>query len=236
MNKTFIKHSFIFFIFIAVIFSCNKGGSNDSKEPPEQPIAMVPGKPEAILPKNAETCSDFKEVQGETDKAIILFSWSTAANATSYIVEVFESDITVSNATVTTTTTELTLEKGKSYSWRITAKNTDGETQSNTFSFITPGEPLGNFAPYAAEISMDYNTNNGELIISWVGDDEDGDSLTYDVIVKEDDLTIAELNDLAAVELDPISYVAGTLYFVQVTSKDSFGNFSVSTNTLKIED
>jgi heme/copper-type cytochrome/quinol oxidase subunit 2 len=235
MKIPFQKKPLIFFLCIAMICSCSKGESNDPKEP-EEAVLILPGKPVGVLPANAETCSDFEAVPGETDKATILFSWSAAENASSYLVTVFESDTEVSSATVTITMTELTLEKGKSYSWTIKATNKDGETQSNTFSFTTPGEPIGNFAPYAAEISMDFNESNGELVVSWVGKDEDGDPLTYDVIVEEGDIIVEEHEDLTTVELNPITASAGVVYTVQVTSKDSFGNFSISTLTLKIED
>jgi hypothetical protein len=149
-------------------------------------------------------------------------------------LEVFESDTEIGSVTVTTTTTELILEKGKSYSWTVTAINKNGETPSNTFSFTTPGEPIGNFVPYAAEISMHFNESSGELDISWVGNDEDGDSLTYDVIVKKNDAIIEEHSNLTVVALDSITAFGNTTYTVQVISKDPFGNFSVSSQTLNI--
>ena len=231
MKTPFQKYSCLSLLCLAIIFSCSKGESNDI----EETVLSWPEIPVGELPANAETCSDFEAVPGETDKATIFFSWSAAENATSYLVKVLESGTEVGSTTVTATTTELTLEKGKSYSWSITAKNKLGETQSNTFSFTTPGEPIGNFAPYAAEISVDLNESNDELAISWMGNDEDGDSLTYDVIIKEDDVIIREYLDLTVVQLDPINTSAGLTYIVQVISRDSFGNFSVSTHTFRID-
>lgn len=229
------KYTFVLLLCTAIISSCSKGEPTNPKEP-EEPVQALPEMPVGELPANAETCSDFEAVPGKTDKATIFFSWSASENASSYLLEVFESNTEVSSATVTDTTAELTLEKGKSYSWTVTAKNTLGETPSNTFSFTTPGEPIGNFVPYAAEIAIAFNENNGELAISWVGNDEDGDALTYDVIVKEDDVIIAEHIDLTMLELNPIVASLGTTYIVEVKSKDNFGNFSVSTHTLKIQD
>lgn len=232
MTKKFIRHSFIFFILIVIVSSCEEAATNELDD---LSIELV-GKPEGILPTNAETCSDFTEVEGEIDKAIIFFTWSAAANADNYLIEVIATGMVTSSATVNTTSTELILKKGTSYSWRITAKNDSSETQSDTFSFITPGEGTGNFAPYAADITMDFNAETSALVISWIGKDKDGDTLTYDVFVKENDEIIIDDKDLTIVALSPIIAVAGATYVVQVTSKDSFGNFAISTQTLKITD
>ena len=85
-------------------------------------------------------------------------------------------------------------------------------------------------------ITMDFNAETRALVISWIGKDEDGDTLTYDVFVKENDEIIIDDKDLTIVALSPIIAVAGATYVVQVTSKDSFGNLAVSTQTLKITD
>ncbi|MEQ8419551.1 MAG: hypothetical protein RIB64_06050 [Arenibacter algicola] len=231
MKTLLQRYTMVFTFLIAFIAGCSKSGSETNKME-----SILPGKAVGILPVNGETCTDFEEVSGEANMATITISWSAAENASSYLVQVFESDVEIGDATATTNQSKFTLEKGKSYSWMVTAKNNNGETQSDTFSFITPGEAIGNYVPFAAEITMLYNTNNGELAISWIGNDGDGDLLTYDVVVMENDAIIEEQEDLTTVELDPINALAGATYNVQVKSKDSFGNFSISIHTITIAD
>jgi hypothetical protein len=222
-------------ICLTILYSCSSESSNDSNETDIENPATLPGKPVGILPINAETCSDFEEVPGETDKAIIYFSWSVADNASSYVMEVFESGSKVNTSTVGTTSTKLTLDKGKSYSWTVTAINQDGENTSNTFSFITPGQPISNFAPYAAEISVDFDSANHEMTITWVGSDEDNDPLTYDVIIMENGITLEQYEDLTESGIAPISVSINATYTIKVTSKDNFGNFSVSTQSIILD-
>jgi hypothetical protein len=220
---------------LALISACSKSGVPLKASIAEELI--LPEKPIGILPANAETCSDYKEVAGATDKAVIFFSWSTAENANNYLVQVFESGAEVYNSTVSSNEVELTLDKGKTYSWKITAKNNDGEAQSSTLSFTTPGQPIGNFTPYAAQIYTNYNGATSELGISWTGGDEDGDTLTYDIKVTDSSgKEIVVEAGLSGTTLAPVLVNTGETYTIQITSKDNFGNYSISTHTEKIND
>ena len=218
--------SFLLVICITLI-SC--GGSSDSNNPPDdEPIAQVPGKSNAILPSNGEPCSEYEDVVGEEDKASIFFQWSSASGADSYEIVVLEEGNQVATTTLSTRDTEIVLDRGKTFTWTVTAINDDGRTTSDTFSFTSPGIPVSNFAPYAAEISIDFETNTTEMDISWIGDDEDGDSLNYDINVFENDVLLLEEIDLATTSIDPIMYLSGATYTIEVISRDSTGNFSIS--------
>lgn len=226
------KHKLVLILLIILIGACTKSGT-----PPEDIKPELPGKPEGILPANAETCSDFEEVIGAADKAAILFSWSPSENTTNYLLRVFASETEVSSSTVSTTEAKLTLEKGKSYTWSITAKNGTGEAISNTLSFTTPGRVIGNFAPYAAEINTEYNSTSSELSISWSGSDEDGDILTYDASVKDGGGNdILNQTNLSESILNPISVTLGETYTIRITSRDGSSNFSISAFTVKVGD
>ncbi|MEQ8217877.1 MAG: hypothetical protein RIM68_00940 [Arenibacter sp.] len=230
MKRLGLLHQLVMVLFVALISACSKSAPALKASVEEELI--MPDKAIGILPANAETCSDFKELPGDDNKATIYFSWSTAENALSYLVQVFEGGTEINNITVTTAETELTLEKGKSYTWTVTAINNDGETVSSTFSFTTPGQPIGNYAPYAAQIITDYNVSDSELSISWIGSDEDGDTLTYDVKVSDTDGNeLVDQTNLSATSLDPISISTGKTYTIQITTRDNFGNFSIATHT-----
>lgn len=219
---------------VGLIGSCSK--SAPALKASEEEELIMPDKVIGILPANAETCSDFNEVPGDDEKASILFSWSSASNALNYLLQVFDGGTEVNSIAVTTAETELILEKGKLYTWTITAKNNDGETVSSTFSFTTPGQPIGNYAPYAAQIVTDYNDSASELSVSWTGSDEDGDSLTYDIKVTDTDgNTLVDQTNLSVTTLDPISVSTGKTYTIQITTNDNFENFSIATHIEKIE-
>lgn len=232
MKMQRVRQTLISVLLIVLISACNKSSSApDTIEP------QIPGKPVGILPANAETCSDFEEVPGASDKATIFFSWSKAENATGYRIQLFESEIEVQSISVTATEAEFVLDKGTLYTWMVAAESTAGSTPSNTMSFTTPGRALGNFAPYAAEISTEYDSSASEISISWIGSDEDGDALTYDINVKDaDGNEIFNQTNLSETTLDPIMATMGETYTISVTTNDSFDNFSTSASIVKVGD
>jgi len=226
MKSAITVHSLLL-VFALMVSSCDEPSTD---EPKDDDPKILPGKSVAILPENMETCSDFSEVAGETDKASVVFKWTSAENAAGYLLQVFESETEIASKPVETTETEVILDKGKTYFWMVTAANEDGVTTSDTFSFTAPGEAVGNYVPYAAEINFEYNSSTTELDISWIASDLDGDTLIYDVIVKENATEIVVQNDLEVTNLETIDAIPGTYYWVQVKSKDPHGNFSISTH------
>ena len=229
------KHIISFLVLLSIlVFSCGDsgGGSDPDPNPNPDPEGNLPRKAQAILPANGEPCSEFEEVVGDPTKVLIFFEWSSAQLAQEYEIRIFAGQNQVFNESTASLESSTILDGGKSYTWYIIAKNTEGETQSDTFSFTTPGEPDGNYAPYAAQISLDYNSSTSEMSVSWVGGDEDGDSLTYDVKVWEEGVLIEDFTELTETSLDPITVFPIFEYRVEVISTDSFGDFSVSTVSL----
>ena len=214
-----------FFLIATILFSCSSDGST-AKTSIEEDI-NPPSKAIGILPLNGEPCSDYEAVSGDEAVVSISFKWNAAQYAQNYELvlkeggnEVFRDVFKVMNAKVS-------LNRGKAFTWNVIAKNSDGQTNSDTMSFVTPGTPIGNYVPYAAEISLLFDAFTN-LNVSWVGKDEDGDVLTYDVVVKEEGEIIQEFNDLTVDTLDPIATSPNMLYTVQVISKDVSGNYSIS--------
>ena len=213
---------------VGLLNGCTKSsGSEDetSKNPLKEELKS-PEKSNALLPENGDTCAEFDSIESEPDKASVFFSWTEADRSDTYVLEVFESDTLIKSITVEDTEAVMILDKGKLYSWTITSKNFAGEAKSDTYSFTTPGEPIGNFVPYTAKITMDFDTTNNRLSISWVGSDQDGDKLTYNVKVEEDQETILEQSDLTVSSVEPITIVPGKGYKVEVISFDEYGNYS----------
>ena len=213
---------------IGILFSCGGGGGGE--EPPIEQ-KNPPAKAIGVLPANGEPCSDYEEVSGSDTKVLILFKWNAAQFAQSYEVVVSDGNNEIARKSVGTLETKIELDRGKTYSWQINSINGDGEATSNTNSFTTPGVPVGNYVPYAAEITIGFDTVNLEMTVSWVGNDADGDELTYDITVWENGSIILEETDYAQDSFDPITIKNGEIYTVEVISKDSFGNSSISTTS-----
>lgn len=226
MIEIFKRNVFFLWMLVAVLSSCEKSKDADTvveKEPINTP-AMAQG----TLPLNGEPCADVEGVSGEPLKVLVLFQWTAAEYAVNYELRVFESQNEIYSETLTSLGSTVELDRGKSYTWAVNAKNSDGETVGNTLSFTTPGEPIGNYVPYAAAVTVAFDEMTSEMEVSWIGRDEDGDTLTYDVLIKENENLIIEFRDLSVDSLDAIPFVPTSYYEIEVTSKDSHGNFSIS--------
>ncbi|MDT7830433.1 hypothetical protein RQM65_17325 [Pricia sp. S334] len=194
----------------------------------EKTPVITPCKVQGIAPENGAPCADVKAVSEEPSKVSILFQWTSSEFADGYELHVFESQNEIFSKILTSLEATVTLDRGKSYSWSITAKNGNAEITSNTFSFTTPGEAMGNYVPYAAAITVAFDAMTSDMNIFWTGCDEDGDTLTYDIIIKENETLLAEFSDLSVESLDALPFVPSSVYSIEVTSKDNFGNFSIS--------
>jgi hypothetical protein len=219
---------------VIILSSCGGEGSGEQPPPPEpNPSNDLPLKVTGTLPVNGEPCVDYEEVASDDTKVLIAFTWNEAEFADSYELVVLEGSTEVFNNTYSNLEAQVELQRGKTYTWSVTSINQFGETAGNTYSFTTPGVPVGNYAPYAAEINVEFNTNTMEMSISWLGSDEDGDSLVYDVQVLENNSLLLEEVDYSTESLQPIQFTAEETYFIEVVSKDTNGNFSISNTDIK---
>ncbi|MGX1929918.1 hypothetical protein [Flagellimonas sp. 2504JD4-2] len=214
-------------VMFVMLLACGGGGGNEGEEPPEEQ-KTPPAKAVGTLPANGEPCSDYEEVANDDTKVLVSFKWNAAQLAQNYILGITEGSTEVFSNSFNALEAKVELDRGKTYSWSLTSVNSDGETSGDTYSFATPGIPEGNYAPYAAEIAIEFDTQNSEIAISWIGRDEDGDALTYDVTVWENDVILVEETDYDQTSVNPVVYQNGVDYSVEVVSKDSSGNFSIS--------
>ena len=229
MISKYLKYiSFALLVFV-VFSSCDKGTSTETEKQLDKPL---PTKVQGTLPANGEPCSDFSPVPNDDSKVSIPFKWNASQHTVNYDLSVLEGAQEVAKTTVGALETSVTLERGKTYSWTVTSKNETGTTVSDTYSFTTPGQAIGNYAPYAAEIALDFDTVNQILNLSWTATDEDGDSLTFDVFILEDEIIVQEELELTINTIEGIAYVNNTSYTVKIITKDVVGNFSVSEKTI----
>ena len=222
-----------YFTGLALVFvflnSCDKSTPEETEKQIDKP---VPTKATGTLPANGEPCSEFEPIPNDDTKVSILFKWNTAQNAVNYELKVLLGNGQAAITTVGVQEALVTLDRGKTYTWTVTSKNESGSTVSDTYSFTTPGLSEGNYAPYAAEITTEFETITKFLNVSWIGTDEDGDDLTFDVIISENETVILEEIDFVNTSISGIGYIDDTNYTIKVVSKDGSGNFSVSEVTI----
>lgn len=222
-----------YFTGLALVFvflnSCDKSTPAETEKQIDKP---VPTKATGTLPANGEPCSEFESIPNDDTKVSILFKWNTAQNAVNYELKVLLGNEQAAITTVGVQEAMVTLDRGKTYTWTVTSKNESGSTVSDTYSFTTPGLSEGNYAPYAAEITTEFETVEKLLTVSWIGTDEDGDDLTFDVIISENETVILEEIDFVNTSISGIGFIDDTNYTIKVVSKDGSGNFSVSEVTI----
>ncbi|WP_127021289.1 hypothetical protein [Flagellimonas beolgyonensis] len=229
MKKPLSKGFLGILITLSLAYSC--GGSSGSEEPPKK-NEVLPTKAIGTLPVNGEPCADYDVVEGDNSKVSVLFAWNSAQNVDSYLLEIKESTNQVFSRSFTSLSTNVELNRGKTYSWALTSINSDGQTKGDSYSFSTPGNPQGNYAPYTADITVTFDANSNLMYVSWIGSDEDGDELIYDITILEKENLILDIKEFNGMQIDPISYVSNEEYTIQVDSKDTFGNVSISITSL----
>lgn len=219
----------VYALTLILFCSCGGGGAGEEPLPEPQPANNLPAKVVATLPANGEPCADYTEVPADESKVSIVFNWNSAQYTDSYELVVSGDNTEVFKNSFTGLEAQVELERGKTYTWTVNSINEFGRTTGNTYSFTTPGAPFGNYAPYAAEVSIEFDAGAMEALVSWIGNDEDGDALTFDVKVWENENLLLEEVDYAEEFLESFTYLEEISYSVEVISKDPFGNYSVST-------
>ncbi|MGY5354181.1 hypothetical protein [Wenyingzhuangia sp. IMCC45467] len=226
-----IKLKFQYFLLIisyVLIISC--GGDGNELETDPKTELTFPEKAKLSLPLNGEICTGYTTVPNNDSKAEISFYWERAINTTSYELIISESENIVDTKQTTSTSSKVILDKGKTYSWVVISKNSDGESISTTYSFTTPGEPLGNYVPYAAVIDFTIDKTNNIASLSWLGNDEDSENteLYYDLIVAEDEIEIINIKNTSENKIDNFTAKLNSVYKIEIKTNDEIGSYSIS--------
>ena len=167
----------------------------------------------------------------EVDK--VKFEWNKSDNTDTYTITIID---LISSATVTQNTStnavEITLPKGRPYSWQITSKNesTSKTAKSEIWKFYLSGAADSNHAPFPAEIIAPKNETTvsaGSIELSWkVSDVDVGDTHKFDVKLDKTNATTVISTDQADTK-KTVTLTAG-VYYWRVVAKDNNGNHSES--------
>jgi hypothetical protein len=222
-------------VYLLVIFFFLSGCS---KQNPIEPTPVTPAKPTPVLeigefnlelPENNKDCENGLVNQ---EKADVEFKWKAALNATKYeiqITDVLDAKTTKYSDLVGTSKT-ISLLRGKSYTWNITASNTGSKTVSSaTWKFYLSGDGKANRAPNAAKAiypvpgsTITLNAN-GNVKFEWLAEDPDKDVLSY--AIRIDTMSSSQklsgsLIDAKSNSFQEIKLLPGKIYYWSVTAKD----------------
>ena len=232
---------------IVVFISCSSGDDGDSSTPtipnPTQspgnnsgnPTTTPPDSFNLIFPNNSEICQTGTAVANAPQRILINFKWAVSSNADYYELSVVasESDNEVANLRTTSTDQDVEIDKGKLYQWSVKSANDDGEFTSSQWSFYSIGEAVGNFIPYPAyNIQFEFDSLNDLLSIQWEASDEDGDSLSFDIVLYENDIQIFNQTDLTVNTSSNIPVTIGAHYYATITVKDQIAATSKTSATV----
>ena len=200
------------------------------------PVATPPGSFSLSFPNNNEVCQEGAAVADQPNELVINFKWSTSSNASSYELQVIESESgnEVFNSQTSLTNQDVQITKGTLYKWRVTASNDDGEVSSSEWGFYSRGEGVGNYVPYPAyDIQLTFDHDTDVLNVQWQAADEDEDPLTYDIKVYEDGVEIFSDTDLDISSITNLPAVFGASYYAVITVKDGIsGTTTTSTEVI----
>ena len=143
MSLKFDLKIFSALLMIGLVMACSTEdagilpGVEDPDTPPPPPSSSA-----LSLPANNEACEGGQGVSSST--ATVSFSWSAATNATSYDLSVTNgaTNAVSTKNNITGTSTTIDLERGQTYSWKVTSKNKSSSTaDSPTWSFTLASMP-----------------------------------------------------------------------------------------------
>jgi len=205
------------------------GGGDSDSSPAEEPNS-APTKPVLISPANANLCVS----------NVVEFQWnpSTDANkdAITYVIQLATDNQfsqIVKTQEGTNSSQVFTLEKGKSYYWRVKAidsKNLSGE-YSSTNSFYTESDVIANHLPFAPELVLpvlNSTINSGTISLSWKATDVDAaDVLLYDVYLGTSNPPTQKIaTNNATGKLDVVAN-SSNIYYWKVVVKDNHGGETI---------
>ncbi|HDZ06132.1 MAG TPA: hypothetical protein ENH58_13845 [Maribacter sp.] len=231
--KTLLNNLIKIFM-ILLFFSCGGNKEDDivitpPNEKPDTTLNSAPSIPSLVYPSNELLC-----IENELD-----FTWEGSTDpdgdSISYKIQVaFDeqfSDISTER-TSTTTETTITLDKGKTFYWRILA--TDDENNSSiytpTWTFYTEGDPIVNQLPFTPELiipKLNEVVSETSTFLTWSTIDSNNDELTYDVYFG-----LSKSPQLVLENSVNTSYEVGLsknrIYYWRIVAKDEYGGTSLS--------
>ncbi len=221
-----LRHILFTFIIFGSLMSC--GGGDSAPTPTPTPVIKTPGKSVLIGPANAKTCEEGTNIT--PTQSTVTFSWNSASDTERYDLKIINLNTqeTIIQSGITTTSTTATLTRGIPYSWMVTSKNKGAtSTDSDTWKFYLAGVGVTNYAPFPATAlsplpGATVTPANGKVTLTWDTSDVDGGPLThtlsFDTVDGKQPPLAANTN--LTVKTKEVTVVANTVYYWRVATSD----------------
>ena len=202
------------------LISCGGGGDDPPTPPPPQ--NNKPTTPTLSAPENNLLCID----------NVLDFSWSASTDpdgdAISYQLQIATDNQFTQNLqsfTENSATTQITLDKGQAYYWRVKAIDSKNESSnySSTFQFYTEGEGTSNHLPFAPTIVkpvLNSVVQEATATLEWTASDVDNDPLTYYVYFGTDNPPATKVSENQTETTFSVDLTATTDYYWKIVVKD----------------
>lgn len=212
------------------LVSCQKD-SADNKPAPA--VAPAPEASLLSLPKDKELCLGGTKLNGTYSE--VSFEWQASKHTDSYDVTITNLNNNQSQTKFTTLNKlDIALEAGIPYSWYVTSKSNASKEKTNStiWKFYLSGNGGANLAPYPADglvpkSGTTVNLVDGKATFSWVGQDPDSNTLTYEIYLDTDQAKVLK-EEVAPIKASSnsasISLKASQIYYWKVKTSD--GNLS----------
>jgi hypothetical protein len=218
----------IYTIAIGILLSCGGSGTDEPTPPPviENKAPLVPT---LIYPSVDLLCIE----------NAINFQWNASTDpdgdTVSYQIQIAKDNSftqIVQSIANTTTTRDISLEKGVAYYWRVSAKDSKNKSSdySTVNSFYTEGEGVSNYLPFSPEIispSLNAVVQETSATLEWSASDVDNDPLTYDVYFGTDNPPTSKVSTDQTVNNFTVNVNSASDYFWKVVVKDDKGGQTI---------
>ncbi|TWO34518.1 fibronectin type III domain-containing protein [Seonamhaeicola sediminis] len=218
-------------VLISVLMSCSGGGDGDGGPGPDPDVEnTAPTVPTQVYPLSNTLCIDNN----------VVFEWNASTdsegNAITYRVEVSESSDFSSLAhdvSSSSTSRVITLDKGKSYYWRLKARDIKGaeSAYSSVSQFLTEGDGVSNHLPFAPELvgpALNSEIDGTSTTLSWTASDVDGDTLSYDVYLDTNSNPTTKVSEgQSGTTYEATGLSAASTYYFKIVVKDGNGGTTI---------
>lgn len=212
-------------LILGLVISCGKDSDDLANLEPEKENE-APSVPVKVFPLNNTLCID----------NTVIFEWEPSIdpeqNPVGYRLEIAENDSfspLIINQTVNSISRVVTLDKGKTFYWRVKAvdSNRAESDYSSPAQFIVEGDAVSNYAPFAPVLvlpEMDSEIDGLTTTLSWTSSDADEDVLNHDVYLDIINPPVAKVSEnQLATTFDTGALSAATTYYFRVNVKDGKG-------------
>lgn len=212
------------------LWSCGGSGGDDVTPPDPEPTNTKPTNPSNINPVNNLLCTDNSlnfewNASTDSDGDAITYQLQVATN------NLFNENLQTLN-NITSTSTQLSLDRGVAYYWRVKAVDSKNASSnySSVFQFYTEGDGELNHLPFLPEFvspSLNFIVQEMSTSLSWTASDVDNDPLLFDVYFDTVNPPISKVSENQSELTFEINNLGtSTNYYWKIVVKDNHGGLT----------